>query len=564
MAAGTSNTVKERHADDLFKEFKEVSVTEFFRKNKAHLGYSGKVRSLTTIVHELITNSLDACEEAGILPEIFVELKQLGSNHYKFVSRDNGPGIPVKHIADVFGKMLAGTKFHRNVQLRGQQGIGVAGVTMFSQMTTGQPLVIRTCTGDNKVYEVQLLLDVMKNKADIVAEKVFEQAWRGTEIEGEVKNVQFNLGDKGPFEYVKRTAIANPHMKITFIDPEGRKTVFDRVSEVIPEPPKEMKPHPKGMDTDDLLKMAKTSIGRHIGSFLTTSFSRMTNAKVAEIQALVSFDLKKNPRKLTWKETEEIVAAIDKIDFMAPPTDGLSPIGENQVRKALINVLKPEFETVVSRNPTTYSGGVPFQVEVAVAYGGSAGRKVGEETRSEIMRFANRSPLLFDPGECGLTQATQSVEWKRYGFRDFEHAPVTIFVNMVSTYVPYTSAGKQSVSGEEEILKEIRFALMEAGRKFQRYHSKKRRDIEREARLNTLLKYATELAPSVARLTGADDEKLLSKLESLIRRKLKYEVEQEEVDEQLQIEDDTAGDDSTEVGGKEAPLVEEVSEEDEK
>lgn len=527
MTEATKSNVKERHADELFKEFKEVSITEFFRKNKTHLGYSGKVRSLTTIVHELVTNSLDACEEAGILPEMFLQIKQLGDGHYEFTSRDNGPGIPTKHISNVFGKMLAGTKFHRHVQLRGQQGIGVAGVTLFSQMTTGKPLTIRTCTGDNKVHEVVLLVDVTKNKADIIEEKVYEQAWRGTEIIGEVKGVQFNLGDKGPYEYIRRTAVTNPHLKITFIDPEGRKTVFERASDKIPNPPKEMKPHPKGIDTDELIKTSKMSVARHVGSFLMSSFSRVSAAKVAEIQAMVSFDLKKNPRKLQWAEAEEIVKAIDKIDFMAPPTEGLSPIGEDQIRKAVINVLNPEFETVLTRNPTTYSGGVPFQVEVAVAYGGNAGRKVGEETRSEVMRFANRVPLLFDPGDCALSKSVQSVDWKRYGFRDLDHSPLTIFVNLVSMYVPYTSAGKQSVADLDDITKEVRFALMDVGRRFQRYHSKKRREIEREARLNALLKYTTELAPTIAEITGGDEKKLLKKLDDLIRRKLRYELEEE-------------------------------------
>jgi DNA topoisomerase-6 subunit B len=289
------------------------------------------------------------------------------------------------------------------------------------------------------------------------------------------------------------------------------------------------------------------SSGRHVGSFLVTSFSRVSNAKVSEVQKLVSFDLKKNPRKLTWAEAEEIVKAIEKIDFMAPPTEGLSPMGEEQIRKAVINVLKPEFETVVARNPTTYAGGVPFQVEVAVAYGGNAGRKVSEETHAEVMRFANRAPLLFDPGECAITKAVQSIDWKRYGFRDFDNSPLTIFINIVSTYVPYTSAGKQSVADEEEVVKEIRFAMMDACRKFQRYHSKKRRDIEREARLNTLLKYATELAPAIARITGADEKKLLTQLDSLIRRKLKYEFEEELAEEENEI-----------------PVEEEVSEEGEK
>jgi len=521
-----------KHADELFKEFKETSITEFFRKNKAHLGYSGQLRSLTTVVHELVTNSLDACEEAGILPEIELELKQLGNGHYQFRGMDNGPGIPAKHISSVFGKMLAGTKFHRRVQLRGQQGIGVAGVTLFAQTTTGKPVKIKTCTGDNKVHDIKLLVDVARNKADIVETNMYEEYWRGTEIMGEVKGVAFNLSERGPYEYLRRTAISNPHAKIRFIDPEGRKTAFDRVSEKIPKPPVEQKPHPRGLEVDELLTMAKMSIGRHVNSFLTSSFSRMSNSKVAEIQSKVEFDLKKNPRKLTWEEAEQIVNAIEETEFMAPPMEGLSPIGEDQIRKAVFNILKPEFEAVLTRNPTTHSGGTPFQVEVAVAYGGEAGRRKDEGVKPELMRFANRSPLLFDAGGCAITEAVNSLEWKRYGIRDFDNSPVTIFVNLISTFIPYTSAGKQSVAREEAVLKEIRMALMEVGRKFQRYYSKKRRDIEKEARLNALLKYSTELAPAVAALSGKDSDKIQKKLEDIIRKKLKVEAMIERAEEE--------------------------------
>ena len=284
MEAEAEKAEKNKSADELFKDFKEASVTEFFRKNKAHLGYSGKVRSLTTVIHELVTNSLDACEEAGILPEIMVEIKQLGEDHYRFREEDNGPGIPAKHIEDVFGKMLAGTKFHRNIQLRGQQGIGVTGVTLFAQMTTGQPMNIKTCTGNHKIHEIKLLLDVSKNKADVLDSKMYEAAWRGTEITGEIKGVKFNLSQQGPYEYIRRTAVANPHLKITLIDPEGRKTVFERASNKIPKQPKEVHPHPKGMDTDELLNLAKRSAGRYVGSFLMSDLSRVSAAKVDEIQ----------------------------------------------------------------------------------------------------------------------------------------------------------------------------------------------------------------------------------------------------------------------------------------
>jgi len=520
---------REKHADELFKEFRETSITEFFRKNRAHLGYSGKLRSLTTVVHEIVTNALDACEEAGILPEIQVRIDALNSEHYRVFGADNGPGIPLKHISDVFGKMLAGTKFHRNVQLRGQQGIGVAGVTLFSQITTGKPIKVRTSTGNGRVYEVELMIDITKNRADILSKEEYAEYWRGTELDIEIKGVKFNLSERGPFEYLRRTAIANPHARIIFIDPEGRKTVFERSSERIPKPPMAIKVHPKGLEVDDLINMSKVTKARKVSSFLVNTLSRMSNAKVREIQEHVSFDLNKNPRRLTWAECEEIINAIEKIKFLAPPTEGLEAIGEEQIRNAVLNILDPEFEAVVTRPPKVHSGGIPFLVEVAIAYGGHAGRVVGDGIKCEIMRFGNKAPLLFDAGGCAITKAVNSVEWKRYGIRDFENSPITIFVNLVSTYIPYTSAGKQSVAEDREIMREMRFALMEVGRKFQVYHSRKRRALEREARKQILLKYSIELASGLAKLTDKNEDKILKELQNLIEERITgMEIEEAE------------------------------------
>lgn len=542
--------VKERRADDLFKEFKETSITEFFRKNKAHLGYSGSIRSLTTVIHEVITNSLDACEEAGIQPDISIGIKKLGNNHYIVRSEDNGPGIPIKHISGVFGKMLAGTKFHRNIQLRGQQGIGVSGVTLFSQTTTGKPIKIKTSTGKGKVNEIELLIDITKNNADILSNNEYSQYWRGTVFECELKGVNFTLREQGPFEYLRRTAIVNPHAKITFTDPEGRKTVFDRSTDKVPMPPVEIKPHPKGTEVDDLVNMAKITDGRKVSSFLTSTFSRMSNAKVNEIQNLINegdapFDLNKSPKKLSWAECEQIVNAIKEIKFLAPPTEGLQPIGEDQIRNAILNILDPEFEAILTRNPTSHSGGVPFQVEVAIAYGGQAGRNIGEGRKVEVMRFANRTPLLFDSGACALTKSVNSVEWKRYGIKDFDNSAITILVNLVSTYIPYTSAGKQSVADDEAIMKEIRMALMEVGRKYQIFHSRQRRALEKEARKEILMRYSVELAAGIATITGKDEEKILKKLNELVLEKLKLEAEIQslEEDEEEEVENGFDGKD---------------------
>lgn len=541
--------IAEKQAEDLFKEFRETSVTEFFRKNRAHLGYSGKLRSLTTIVHEIVTNSLDACEEAGILPEIIVRIDSLNTEHYRVFGADNGPGIPLKHIPDVFGKMLAGTKFHRNVQLRGQQGIGIAGVTLFSQITTGKPIKIKTSTGKGKVNDVELMIDITKNRADILKTEEYSQYWRGTELIMEVKGVKFKLSERGPFEYLRRTALANPHLRITFIDPEGRKTIFERSTDKIPKPPVAIKVHPKGLEVDDIINMSKETKARKVNSFLVSSLSRVSNAKVKEIQERVSFDLNKNPRKLTWAECEEIVNAIGEIKFLAPPTEGLEAIGEEQVRNAVLNILDPEFEAVLSRPPKAHSGGVPFLVEVAIAYGGHAGRSIGEGVKWEIMRFGNKAPLLFDAGGCAITKAVNSVDWKRYGIKDFENSPLTVFVNLISTYIPYTSAGKQSVAEDKEVVREIRFALMEVGRKFQMYHSRKRRALEREARKQILRRYSTELAAGLAKLTNRDEGKILEELQKLIEERIAgMELEEDELGEgELEATLEGEGEDNSEI-----------------
>ncbi len=530
---GSATEVK---AEKLFEEFKEVSVTEFFRKNKSHLGYSGKLRSLTTVVHELVTNSLDACEESGILPNIIVELDEVGKEHYRVIERDNGPGIPKKHIHLVFGKMLAGTKFHRNIQLRGQQGIGVAGVTMFSQMTTGKPLKVTTSTGDGKVHAVSLMVDVTKNDASIISDEEYADNWKGTEVECELKGVMHYAGERSVYEYLKRTAISNPHTQITFIEPSGNKLVFERSVKEIPKLPHEVKPHPNGLSVDDLVQMSKHTKAAKASHFLEEELSRVSEKKVREIQEHLSFDLKKKkPDELTWSDCEEIINAFGKVTFLAPSTDGLRPIEEEQIRSAILNVLNPEFEVVLTRKPTTYSGGIPFQIEVAVAYGGNAGRKIadksedsGFKTTSEVMRFANRTPLLFDAGGCAISTAVNDIEWKRYNIKNFESAPLTVFVNISSTHIPYTSAGKQSVSPEEEIIKEIKFAIQDVGRKFMRFNSKKQKAQEKETRRKTLLKYSGELASALAVITGGNEAEIYSHLNASIEERITGELSEAE------------------------------------
>lgn len=543
--------------EDIFKEFKEHSVAEFFKKNRHMLGYSGKVRSLTTAVHELVTNSLDACEEAGILPDIYVKLEKLGDEHYRLTVRDNGPGIPPHIAPKVFGKLLAGTKFHRMVQTRGQQGIGAAGVTMFVQMTTGRPVHIRTSTGDGEVWEMDVMIDVSKNEPVVKNKKHYEGKFRGTEVIAEMKEVEYNRGKYSVLEYLRRTAIANPHTTITFIDPDGKAHTFERNSF---EPVKiglEAKPHPYGITTDDLYTMSRMTKAKTVGKMLTNQLHGLGGKVILELMKVKGLGtiLKKAPLEVTWRELEKIVAAFQisrilaenkneipwneiskyaktilereptdeelealtkilSFKIRAPRTDILVPIGEERIRKSLRANLKPNFVAVVERRPKVYSGGIPFQVEVGIAMG-------GEIKSFELMRFANRVPLLFDTGGCAITEAVKDIDWKRYGLQDIFNSPVVILVNISSTHVPYTTAGKQAIADVPEVFKEIKQALMEAGRKLKEYTSKVSALNELLQKKKILEHYLPLVAESISFITGKEEKEVRAVLEQALEEKYK-------------------------------------------
>ena len=540
-----------QQANELFENFDQLTPSEFFRKNKQMLGFTGKIRSLTIVFHELITNSFDAAEEAGILPDIDIELKRIDKEHYILRHKDNGPGIPEDYVMQVYCQMFAGSKF-RNIQSRGQQGLGCSGCVLLSQMTTGQPARVISCykEGDEiKGVKMKFKMDVKKNQGLLMEREDYPAESTGVCIELQFKEVSYSLAEQGAFEYIRRTMIGNPHAKITFRDPSGHKYIFKRAAEITPVLPKEVLPHPKGVSADDIHFMAKHSDKRRYKSMLTSSLSRMSNKRVDEIAEMTGIDMNKRPKAMTFEEAEAIVGCFKKMKFMAPPTDGLIPIGSEQIEKGMKQILKPEFVATITRKPVTYSGGVSFIIEAGIAYGGDAGRVVNEQRKSEIMRFANRVPLTFDAGSCAITEALKSIDWKRYGLRDFDNTPLTLFVNIISTQVPYLSTGKQSVSPEPEIVNEIRQATMKLARKLQKHLRSKKAAKEKEKRSKIFEDYVPVIIEEAAKLgeTGVPEyHEVLAKvtkraLAELLGEKVEDEEEEEELDAIIMEEVDEFG-----------------------
>ncbi|MDN5358483.1 MAG: topoisomerase subunit [Candidatus Diapherotrites archaeon] len=499
---------------DLFKEFKEHSVAEFFKKNKQMLGFSSKIRSFTTAVHEYVSNALDACEEAGILPELYVQIDKVGDDHYVLKVRDNGPGIPPNIVPKVFGKLLAGTKFHRMIPTRGQQGIGAAGVTMFAQMTTGKPVHVKTSRGDGVIWEMDVMIDVKRNEPIVKNRKSYEGEWRGTEVTAEMKEVTYNHSKYSAYEYIRRTAIANPHAQITLVEPDGTRTVWYRTSFEVVRMAKEGKPHPLGITVDDLMTIAHyVTKARKVSSMLKNELEAFGDKSVKELEKLVGRSLlEKSPADLQWHEAEKIVSALKQLKFRSPSTDVLISIGEDQIKKSLRANLKPRYVATVTRKPKVYSGGIPFLVEVGVAMD-------GDIQGFELMRYANRAPLLFEQGACAITQAVQSIDWKRYGVPSLNEANMVIFVNIVSTHIPYVSAGKQAIADVPEVVAEIRNALMEAGRRVREYTSKVSQIKELLAKKRILDHYLPELSAALAKILEKKPEDVQAVLSAALEER---------------------------------------------
>ena len=515
-------------AEGLAKKQRKISVAEFFERNKQILGFDTSTRALITSVKEAVDNALDACEEAGILPDILVELKSIDDDEYLIIVEDNGPGIVRKQIPHVFARLLYGSRFHSLKQSRGQQGIGISAAVLYSQLTTGKPTVVTSKIGDGlPAHRCTLLIDTKKNRPEILHDEMTHwEKSSGTRIELAMRGSYVRNRKQSVYGYLRSTAIVNPHAHITFIEPNGNKIVFERVTDKLPPQPREIKPHPYGIELGTFIKMAKESKARKLTSFLSSEFSSVSLQKAKEIIKIAGLDASLNPNKLSLEDAKKIASAFKKVKWIAPPTDSLVPIGKQQIELSFQNLFSPEALFISERSPKVFRGGIPFMIETAIAYGGgiSAAGK-----RGEIMRFSNRVPLLFDSGGCAITETVKSIDWRRYNLKKFDEEPIVVLINLVSVHVPYTSAGKQAISKEEEIISEMKAAVMESARGIQRYLSGKRKAHEIATKKKVLSRYVHELVHDLSLLTGKSPDRLEKKLIELIEgRYLKKPAKRQE------------------------------------
>ena len=504
---------------------REISVSEFFAKNRHLLGFDNPSKALLTTVKEAVDNSLDACEESGILPRIEVRIEALSDDRFKVSVEDNGPGIARKEAPRIFGSLLYGSKFHRLRQSRGQQGIGISAAGMYGQMTTGKPMIVTSRLGpEMSAHRFALLLDTKKNLPVIAADDEVEwEVEHGTRVEIELE-ANYKSGRHSVDRYLRQVALANPHAEMIYHSPKNADYHYERNVDELPVEAREIRPHPRGVELGTLMKMLKETRSRNVRGFLTEEFSRVSGKVADEILETANFQPSMSPGRIHRDATEILYRAIQKTKIMNPPTNCLSPIGEDQLIASLQSHHVPEFVTAVTRPPAVYRGN-PFIIEAALAFGGpsfSADRSV------ELYRFANRVPLQYQKSACAITKSTIEVAWKNYQVQQSRGAlpvaPMAVAVHIASVWVPFTSESKEAIASYPEIAKEIRLALQECGRKLGAHIRRGRRMADAEKKKSYIEKYIPHIGIALQEILDLSDkqrDRTVDNLKGILERSRK-------------------------------------------
>ena len=518
-------------AQKLASNQKQVAISEFFEKNKHFLGFDSLARSLITAVKEAVDNALDACEEARILPTIRIRITKVDAQKdiIRMVVEDNGPGIPQKSIEKVFGQLLFGSRFHAIRQSRGQQGIGITGVVMYCQLTTGRTTHVRSkiATEPTAAF-VDIGLDTRKNKA--TKANAGREIWynedgsgkeHGTEVTAEMK-AKYQKGRQSVWQYLRMTSIVNPHAEIIFFDPDGEKHHWTRVTERLPTKVESIKPHPHGIELGQLQRMITESNDLNLNHFLLNNFSGVTNRARKELCEAADIAGTRKMKTVKGDDIRHLLEAFQgerlcngsPVKLLKPPTNCLSPIEELLIKKGLSKTIDSRFVSTLTRVPSVTQGN-PFQIEVGLIFGGA----MAADKPVEILRFANRVPLMYQQGGCLLTKAIESVDWRQYGLdqaggRGVPKGPAAVLVHLASTNVQFTSEAKEALADNAEVMEEGRKAMLEMGRGLRKHLEKKKKMAKTKEKFELI----NDILPAIAKKSAEILERPVPELSGSITK----------------------------------------------
>lgn len=493
------------------------STAEYFSKNLQQVGFSSPLKAVLTTLKEAVDNSLDACEQEGILPDIEVQIKKVGSGSskntdlVKIIVEDNGPGIEPDDLAKVFGEYLASSKFGKGQCSRGQQGIGISAATTWAQLTNAKGAFVTTKTsGMRKAIRGEVAVDIKSNTGILKNKEAVDWANKKTGVRVEFTidgRIQLN-GDGGLITYLEGTVLVNPHVSLSYKLMDNDWVRIERVTKDVPQVPEASLPHPHTFKLGEFITHS-TLFGKiSLDKFLKTGFSRISDQTLKDFVAkgLPKASLNKPLTSLNEEDFKKIFKAVQDTELMSPSTKSVLTVGEEALSKSITRLGEIDFFSVVTRKPTICDF-KPVSVEVALARFKNRNQEADEPI--QLLRFANRVPLQFDKSGCAITWAIESVNWKNYGLQQPKNSlplgQYVFAVSVVSPFIKFKNASKETIDSSEELVEEIRRALMQAGQKLSRHIKKEFKEADLERKLAHIEQFGPILVDVLVRLTKSND-----------------------------------------------------------
>ena len=480
------------------------------------MGFSSPTKAVLTTLKEAVDNALDACEENGILPELTIEIEKLGKGGGKNTDliriyiEDNGPGLKPEDVPRVFGEYLASSKFGRGQCSRGQQGIGISAATTWAQLTNAAGVRVKSKTASmKKAVDLRVDVDIKGNKGVVKKKDTFD--WKdkkhGVAIEFKIDGrLQLN-GDGGLLTYLEGTSLVNPHLTLNYKVHENDWVCAARVSEFVPKVPPATLPHPHTMKLGEFMTHTLLYGNISLEKFLKTAFSRVSDAALKEFtrNGLQKAWLKRGLNKINEKEHKAIFHAIQESPLQSPSTKSVLTVGEEGLAKSISKIGEVDFFSVVTRKPKICDF-KPVVVEVAIARFLNRG---SEDDSIQLLRFANRVPLQFDKASCAITKSTESVNWKSYGLQQSKNSlpkgPYVFAISVTSPFIKFKNASKETIDSSDDLIEEIRLALMQAGQKLSRHIKREAKADDLERKKRHIEKFGPILVEGLAAITNASD-----------------------------------------------------------
>src|ERR671919_3274539 len=523
--------------------YDKKAESEFFVDNSALAGFTTE-RILYMAVRELIENSLDSCETGHILPKISLSLKLLDAPNdlWMITCQDNGIGIPSDKVPVAVCSFLTSGKYVEKQQ-RGLFGVGLKMIAAFSTKDTIHPLKVWSKSIDEGLeYYFALRTDISTNKPIVLAKKLTKSEESEIEADSGFKVDAVLHAKLSPItrnniknkinEYISQTSIVNPYAIIEYETDEG-KVRFERRTEVMPQPAKQVLPHPADMDLQTLKKAIMNFMNQKttLQGILSTSFQKMSSEKAKEIIAKAGVE-NKPADKYNENELIEIVKVCKYINFQQANTDHLSPIGEQilttgmtseytiisaketvpkeasiteiQRPQITVKILKPALAAYASR--ICVINNRPTIVECGIAYG-------GDIPSFKLYRFANKIPLLYDEGSDVAREVVSEVEINKMGITKKEAKAQ--FAN---------GEIKSDIASEGELKKHMKYCLSELYRKVSAQIRKELRMKEAQGRLNLYKYYIPLVVSAISESIRLDATKLEQAFTKLAERHVKGEI----------------------------------------